>query len=75
MLSSCAASLGAGNDALGGSGEDGAASQAPGGGVPSGPPMIVSDLKGVRQLVALLTVPLDTYETLNPKPQTPNPKP
>jgi hypothetical protein len=30
--------------------------------------MIVSDHKGVRQLVALLTVPLDTYETLNPKP-------
>ena len=30
-----------------------------------GPPMIVSDNKGVRQLHALLTVPLDTYDVVS----------
>ena len=35
----------------------------PGGSPP--PPMIVSDAKGVRQLVALLTVPLDAYDVVS----------
>jgi vacuolar protein sorting-associated protein 35 len=76
VLSSCAEALGAG---AGGataadadaSGEDGAAAAAAGeDGAPASPAaaarpaMIISDQKGVRQLVALLTVPLDTYDVV-----------
>ena len=36
-----------------------------GGSEDAGPPMIVSDQKGVRQLHALLTVPLETYDVVS----------
>ena len=68
VLSSCAKALGA-------PGGDGAASENTANGMDGGgesaaaegksPPMIVADVKGVRQLVALLTVPLDTYDVVS----------
>ena len=60
ILSSCAEALGAGGSAPNAAvGEDRTPATT------DSPPMIVSDQKGVRQLVALLTVPLDTYDVVS----------
>ena len=51
-----------GDGSAGANGDRTPASQNP---LTPSPPMIVSDQKGVRQLVALLTVPLDTYDVVS----------
>ena len=58
------AAAGAEADEEGAGAEAAAAAAAPVAAVAPGPPMIISDQKGVRQLVALLTVPLDTYDVV-----------